>query len=386
MHDLESLLHERVPAQNVEAEAEVDYDMDSARSTSDIQDNESRETFDARTRPPVDKREVPSQPQQGGFTSPERLRSNISFKQRSALDRILAVLDQFSQRSSLGDWRTANDGDTRDRSIYDLTPSDIVHVLQTSRAARPLLHCPSWMMIASSTTQTMGLALLDNSSQPQNDRREQLQYSKIILNFEAAVLLGQECSRSRSCQTDKLQAHIQLIQMQKLAHALVTLDQIPFRAAPSLSLLQAQCIGVAILQYFGNVPEAWGMMVAVSRTFVALGYDSSQEDSGRNEDVKRCIAWCYRLDQSMSLVLRRPCLLPALSTSLSFSSFGDTETQTEADSAKLDDLIRILLDFGVIQGDISVVTAGTAPVDWGDMEPVHGRLRRLQGKIENVRL
>jgi len=72
------------------------------------------------------------------------------------------------------------------------------------------------------------------------------------------------------------------------------------------------------MQDLGNVSGAWAITIAASCTLVALGYHTmtyTEENVERNEEVMRCIAWCYQIDKSMSLLLQRPPLLPKLSVS-----------------------------------------------------------------------
>ncbi|OKL61070.1 hypothetical protein UA08_03342 [Talaromyces atroroseus] len=289
--------------------------------------------------------------------SPETPWSNIPWRQSQAvLETILATLDHFSQSSSLRDWdKTENY--KNDKGTYDLSPSDIANIL---------------------TSPWMGLSLLDG----QNQDNQEAFHHRIILSFEAAITLGQHKVDKKDTDANKIEKHIEDIKTQKLHNALAKLDQMSFRTPPSLSLLQAQCIGVAILQYLGNVPQAWSMMVAVSRTFIALGFsnaDSSRPVS-RGESVERCIAWCYQLDRSMSLLLRQPPFLPQLLSAPPSISSDEIET----DPAKLD-LVQILLEFAHIQGYISPIASGTKTIVWEDIQPTHSSLIKLYSKIENLR-
>ncbi|QGA14921.1 hypothetical protein EYB26_002577 [Talaromyces marneffei] len=265
-------------------------------------------------------------------TSPGEPQLDLSVLQRVALNEVLAVLDEFTKASSLQDWSIGS----RDDAGNDKNPNE----------------------------------------------SKTLPY-KIILNFQAAMLLDRQEELP-----DEIQEHIEPIKRRKFFDVLSKVDKITFRTPPSLHMLRAQCMGVVILQSFGNVPEAWSMMIAASRTFVALGCDTFQKDSlsstnnktwaDPDEDREACIAWCYQLDRSMSLLLRRPPLLPKSSTPprLAFSPLDDKI------SWKLH-FIHLSLDLTHIQGLISFVTrdAGLKP-QWKDLEPLHNELKDLWERLD----
>ncbi|EEA25290.1 conserved hypothetical protein [Talaromyces marneffei ATCC 18224] len=264
-------------------------------------------------------------------TSPGEPQLDLSVLQRVALNEVLAVLDEFTKASSLQDWSIGS----RDDAGNDKNPNE----------------------------------------------SKTLPY-KIILNFQAAMLLDRQEELP-----DEIQEHIEPIKRRKFFDVLSKVDKITFRTPPSLHMLRAQCMGVVILQSFGNVPEAWSM-IAASRTFVALGCDTFQKDSlsstnnktwaDPDEDREACIAWCYQLDRSMSLLLRRPPLLPKSSTPprLAFSPLDDKI------SWKLH-FIHLSLDLTHIQGLISFVTrdAGLKP-QWKDLEPLHNELKDLWERLD----
>lgn len=302
--------------------------------------------------------------------------TNISVMQRVALTKILTILDEFSKAPSLQDWSAGSrDNAGIDKSLYDLTPSDIVNVLATPHTLRSSLHWSNSTLARSPSTVTIGMQLLD--SKVENESKTLLH--KIILNFQAAMLLGRQEELP-----DGLQEHIELIKRRKFIDVLSKLDQITFRTPPSLHMLRAQCMGVVILQLFGNVPEAWSMMVTASRTFVALGYDTFQKDgqtsSDSDEDREACIAWCYQLDRSMSLLLHRPPLLPKSSIlpRLSVSAL-DNEIKWKLQ------FIHLSLDLTHIQGLISFVTRDSEKkMPWEDLEPLHNELNNLWKRLDTV--
>ena len=306
----------------------------------------------------------------------------ISVMQRVALYKILAVLDEFSKAPSLQDWSVGSRDDAgNDKSLYDLTPSDIINVLITPHTPISSLHWSHSTLATSLSTETIGMELLDGKVQNES---ETLPY-KIILNFQAAMLLDRHKELP-----DGIQEHIKPVKRRKFVDVLSKLDRITFRTPPSLHMLRAQCMGVVILQLFGNVPEAWSMMVAASRTFVALGCDIFQKDSqsrmnnkpsdNPDEDWESCIAWCYQLDRSMSLLLHRPPLLPksSIPPRLSLNPLDD------GIKWKLH-FIQLSLDLTHIQGLLSFLTRDSAKkMQWKDLEPLHNELKDLWQRLDTV--
>lgn len=304
---------------------------------------------------------------------------SISVVQRVALNKILTTLDEFSKAPSRQDWSIGSCGNAEiDKYLYELTPSDIINILATGHIPLSSLHWCNSTLATSPSVETIGMELL-NGKVP--DESKTLPY-KIILNFQAAMLLDRQQKLP-----DGIHEHVESIKRQKFYDVLSKLDQITFRTLPSLHLLRAQCMGVVILQLFGNVPEAWSMMVAASRTFVALGCDTFLKDSTNNipsnaedEDRETCIAWCYQLDRSMSLLLHRPPLLPksALPPRLSLNTL-DVETKWKAK------FFQLSLDLTHIQGLISFVARTTAnKLEWKDLEPLHNELSHLWTRLHIV--
>lgn len=301
---------------------------------------------------------------------------SISVMQRVALTKILATLDEFSKAPSPQDWSVGSRDDAGiDKNLYDLTPSDIVNVLAMPHIPISSLRWSNSTLATAPSTETIGMELLDSKVR---DESRTLPF-RIILNFQAAMLLGRQEELS-----DGLREHIELIKRQKFIDVLSKLDQITFRTPPSFHMLRAQCMGVVIIQLFGNVPEAWSMMVAASRTFVALGYDTFQKNGQTSnepdEDRDACIAWCYQLDRSMSLLLHRPPLLPKSSIPPRLSlSILDDEIKWKLQ------FIHLSLDLTHIQGLISFATRdSTKKMQWKDLEPLHNELNSLRKRLDTV--
>lgn len=301
---------------------------------------------------------------------------SISVLQRVALTKILTMLDEFSKPPSLQDWSVGSRDDAGiDKSLYDLTPSDIINVLATPHTPISSLHWSNSTLATSPSTGAIGMELLDGKVQNES---KTLSY-KIILNFQAAILLGR-----REELPEGIQERIEPIKRRKFFDVLSKLDQTTFRTPPSLHMLRAQCIGVAILQLFGNVPEAWSMMVAASRTFISLGCDTFQKDGQTSdepdEDREACIAWCYQLDRSMSLLLHRPPLIPksSIPPRISLSPLDD------GTKWKLS-FIQLSLDLTHIQGLISFLTRDSEmKMQWKDLEPLHNELKDLWKRLDTV--
>lgn len=309
-------------------------------------------------------------------SSTGKLPLGIPVMQRVALNKILSVLDEFNKAPSLQDWSVGScDDAVNDKSLYDLTPSDIINVLATPHLSISSLHWSNSTLATSRSTDAIGMELLD--SEVQNESKTLP--CKIILNFQAAMLLNRQGELP-----DRIQKHIEPIKRRKFYDVLSKLDQINFRTPPSVHMLRAQCMGVMILQLFGNVPEAWSMMVAASRTFVALGYDNFQFDGQTSgdpdEDREVCIAWCYQLDRSMSLLLRRPPLLPKSSIPPRLS------LKPSDDGIKWKvQFIQLSLDLTHIQGLISFLTRDSAKkIQWTDLEPLQFELIQLWARLDSV--
>jgi hypothetical protein len=312
-------------------------------------------------------------------TSTEESQLDISVMQRMALNKILSVLDEFNKAPSLQDWSVGNRDDTADdKSLYDLTPSDIINVLAPLHVPISSLHWSNSTLARSPSTETLGKELLDGKVQNES---KTLVY-KIILNFQAGLLLDRQEGLP-----DSIQEYIESIKRRKFRNVLSKLDNITCRTPPSFHILRAQCIGVVILQSFGNVPEAWSMMVAASRTFVALGCDTFSPSSmnvkpsdGSDEDREACIAWCYQLDRSMSMLLHRPPLLPKSSVPLRYSlSPIDDEILWKLH------IIQLSLDLTHIQGLIYFVTRDSGKkIQWKDLEPLHDELKDLWQRLDTV--
>jgi hypothetical protein len=158
-------------------------------------------------------------------------------------------------------------------------------------------------VIHHSSVNKMGLALLSDDSDPLA-REEKLTY-QIIMTFKAALALGQQ---TQTTTTHPVARHIKCIQTRKFEAALVPPGDLKRCSSWCLlysfsSLLQAYCVQVIILQFFGDICKVRYMMAEVSRALVDLKCPLPKTPD--TEAVASCLKWCYRADMFMSVFLRQ---------------------------------------------------------------------------------
>ncbi|EED21138.1 conserved hypothetical protein [Talaromyces stipitatus ATCC 10500] len=307
----------------------------------------------------------------------------ISAVQREALNKVLSALDEFGKSPSLQDWSTASRKPWDDEELgdYDLTASEIINIFATPDTPLSGLNWSNTKFASYPSTELLGKTLLEGKIQ---DDQKTLLY-KIILNFQAGMILAHREKHLRHKYTVK--GHIEHIRAQKFRDVLSKLDQITFRTPPSLHLLRAQCIGVVILQYFGNLPEAWSMMAAASRTFISLGYDRiiytkkiATTSDFTQEDVDGCVVWCYQLDRSLSLLLRRQPLLPRMSTSPQLRVVGSGLPEGVGYPRRA--FIPMNIHFAHIQGEIAfLMDTSKNAVQWKDLESLRVKMKAFWEKF-----
>lgn len=136
---------------------------------------------------------------------------------------------------------------------------------------------------------------------------------KVIIHFKAAVVLY--ASNLEGPKSPAVQKHIRQMEYAHITAALTALDSVGFLTAPSLLLVQALITGAMMMQIMGNPASCWELIAHASRTIVALGYHTIQEDdpiTDSTEDIHAVVAWCAQFDSVMSLLLLRPKSLPSL--------------------------------------------------------------------------
>lgn len=69
----------------------------------------------------------------------------------------------------------------------------------------------------------------------------------------------------------------------------------------------------------GDVQGCFTLTVSACRTVVATGYhlvSDTVAKTDEDEEARLCIVWCYHFDKAMSMLLRRPPVLPKLRASV----------------------------------------------------------------------
>jgi hypothetical protein len=71
----------------------------------------------------------------------------------------------------------------------------------------------------------------------------------------------------------------------------------------------------AVVQLHGDTTRSWFLVSLASRSIVALSYHkmtSFDSDSDEENEIRRCIYYCYYMDKTLSMLLLRPPSLPQL--------------------------------------------------------------------------
>jgi len=164
---------------------------------------------------------------------------------------------QCSQASPFVDNDQFSGSDENDAALFELRSFDIINVMMQCESSTSILLAnilsnystgdaedvqgssilPFPEFIQPESVRAMGLALLQRDA----DSQKAFQY-EVILNFKAALII--QAHQVQGKYDKSLRNHMERIQVQKLHAALAALDRIRFRTPPSLSLLQAQLIGV----------------------------------------------------------------------------------------------------------------------------------------------
>ncbi|CRG90830.1 putative transcriptional regulatory protein C530,08 [Talaromyces islandicus] len=218
-------------------------------------------------------------------------RNSMSSRKSNSLSRPLRLMDALAGVREAERIFSRFKPSYREQESEGLTSTDILNAM-----TRPS-NDPTGLIPHFSVTK-MGLALLSNPPIP---NPEKVLY-QIIMTFKAALALGEPAQTT----THAVTHHIKRIQACKFEAILTAFRKLGVAPPPSLSLLQAQCVKVAVLQFFGDVAAARNMMGSVSQTLEELGYSSTESD----EAVTSCVRWCYQCDSSMGVFLRLPRVLP----------------------------------------------------------------------------
>ncbi|KAJ5379996.1 uncharacterized protein N7496_002424 [Penicillium cataractarum] len=132
------------------------------------------------------------------------------------------------------------------------------------------------------------------------------------------------------------------------ASALHALQNLNFLNTPSLSFIQALISATFLMQYLGNMSQAWVLNSYAARLIAALNYhnaESRKSDPDLEEEINSSVYWCFYLDRTLSSLLHRPSSLPEL-----HSSASDLVCWNNALPHM--PIIRILVDLAQVQGNL----------------------------------
>ncbi len=136
----------------------------------------------------------------------------------------------------------------------------------------------------------------------------------------------------------------------------------------------------------GDCSRCWMLMSMASRILIALGYHKltgAEPPSEELDEIRPCVAWCYRMDKVMSMLLLRPQSLPRLQTPASSLIIdGPWHSVTK--------LVRGLMDLTQVQ---EAVLDLNALRPWQDIsmlnqeyKSIHQKLSAIYGRIDEVNL
>ncbi|KAJ5089566.1 transcriptional regulator family: Fungal Specific TF [Penicillium argentinense] len=159
------------------------------------------------------------------------------------------------------------------------------------------------------------------------------------------------------------------------ASAIIALRNLNFLSSPSLSFVQSLISAAFLMQYTGNMKQAWVINSYAARQIVALKYHeigNPVQRSDLNDEIHSSLYWCYYLDRTLSALLLRPLSLPE-------PQISPADLIVPDKSLPHMPLIRILLELAQIQGDLS---------NCGKADNTHQILAnhsKLQDKMESIK-
>ncbi|KAJ5679693.1 transcriptional regulator family: Fungal Specific TF, partial [Penicillium macrosclerotiorum] len=133
------------------------------------------------------------------------------------------------------------------------------------------------------------------------------------------------------------------------ACALHALRNLNFLNSPSLPFIQSLISAAFLMQYQGNMSQAWVYTSYASRLITVLNYHeirAPNRHSDFDEEINSCLYWCFYLDRTLSSLLHRPLSLPELHISP-----RDLVSEEDKPLPHMP-LIRILVDLAQVQGDL----------------------------------
>ncbi|KAJ5587208.1 transcriptional regulator family: Fungal Specific TF [Penicillium hispanicum] len=163
--------------------------------------------------------------------------------------------------------------------------------------------------ISEATLQKMASAFFSGNA------RGQLFYQYCICTYVKAIFYTYQIPRVLK------NSHIteQLLRSKSFyeTSALYALKKLSFVNGPSLPFLQAMLSAAFLMQYLGNMSQAWLLNSFAARLLTAMNYHDIQDPaqySSHDEEIHSSVYWCYYLDRTLSALLRRPVSLPELET------------------------------------------------------------------------
>ncbi|CAG7939139.1 unnamed protein product [Penicillium salamii] len=161
--------------------------------------------------------------------------------------------------------------------------------------------------LASDTMERFSLAIMSNTVHGQ----VALQY-KLCLFSKATTFISRWL---RVCLADQMSDYLDKSRKIYAAATLECLRRIDFTRSPNLQMLQALLAGAAVVQLHGDTTRSWFLVSLASRAIVALGYHKMMTfdpESDEENEIRRCLYYCYYMDKTLSMLLLRSPSLPQL--------------------------------------------------------------------------
>ncbi|CEO59928.1 hypothetical protein PMG11_04578 [Penicillium brasilianum] len=159
------------------------------------------------------------------------------------------------------------------------------------------------------------------------------------------------------------------------ASALYALQKLNFLNAPSLPFIQSLISAAFLMQFLGNMSQAWVLSSYAARSIAALNYHDAQFRKGdpnfEEEEINSAVYWCFYLDRTLSSLLHRPSSLPELHSLAS-------DLVCRNNSLPHMPMIRILVDLAQVQGDLS---CGCKAADTRQILDYHSNLQERMTAI-----
>ncbi|CAI7608153.1 unnamed protein product [Penicillium pancosmium] len=161
--------------------------------------------------------------------------------------------------------------------------------------------------LSSQTMERMSLAIMSNAV-----RGEMALQYKLCLFSKATTFISRWL---RVCPSDQMSDYLDQSRKVYGAATLECLRRIDFTRSPNLAMLQALLAGAAVVQLHGDTTRSWFLVSLASRSIVSMGYHKMMTfspDSDEENEIRRCIYYCYYMDKTLSMLLLRPPSLPQL--------------------------------------------------------------------------